>query len=446
MSTAGRIQDDQIHDVIIIGAGAAGLMAAGSAASRGKRVLLLEKNRKLGVKILMSGGTRCNITHNCDAKGIANAFGRQGKFLRSPLAALSPAEVIEKIEGQGVATKVESTGKIFPVSNKAIDVRDALVRLATEAGATILTEQPVVAANAIPAVSSSNGQPGTTEHSTSLFRVQTETHSFVASKLLITTGGRSYPGCGTTGDGYAWAEQFGHSIAPTIPALAPVVCHLDWVHGLKGITIEDVGLSIMPVAVEGSKSKRKPLDNGRGPLLFTHFGFSGPTVMNLSRIISRAAAGEPSELTNIVLRCDFLPSTSLEDLTAQFRQQSQSGGRQAASSLLLSFFPRRLAEALLEQASIEPTQRLAELSKQHTQRLVDAVKRTDFPIHGTLGYGKAEVTAGGVRLNEVDSRDMQSKRQPGLYLAGEVLDLDGPIGGFNFQAAFSTGWLAGQHV
>ncbi len=446
MSSADKTLDDQIHDVIIIGAGAAGLMAAGSAASRGKRVLLLEKNRKLAVKILMSGGTRCNITHNCDAKGIASAFGRQGKFLRSPLAALSPAEVIEKIEGQGVATKVESTGKIFPVSNKAIDVRDALVRLATEAGATILTEQPVVAVKSMPGASSTNGSAATTKHPPSLFQVQTETHSFVASRLLITTGGRSYPGCGTTGDGYAWAEQFGHSIAPTIPALAPVVCHLDWVHALKGITIEDVEFSIMPVHVEGKKRKRKPLHACRGPLLFTHFGFSGPTVMNLSRVISRAAAGEPSELTNIVLRCDFLPSTAVEDLIAKFRQQSQSTGRQAASSLLLPIFPRRLAEALLAQAGIAPTLRLAELSKQHTQSLVDVVKRTDFPIHGTLGFGKAEVTAGGVRLNEVDSRDMQSKRQPGLYLAGEVLDLDGPIGGFNFQAAFSTGWLAGQHV
>ena len=427
----------KLNDVIVIGAGAAGLMAAASCAEHGRRVLVLEKNRKVGVKILMSGGTRCNITHNTDARGIAEAFGRQGKFLRSALAALPPEEVIHKIESLGVATKVESTGKIFPISNKAIDVRDALVTLATNAGATIATEQPVRRIESIAASSED------TNDSEARFRVLTDTQCYEANSVIITTGGKSYPGCGTTGDGYAWAEQFGHSIVRTVPALAPVACDEDWVHELSGITIEDCELSIYPVSM---KRKQKPLDVRRGPLLFTHFGFSGPTAMNISRTIARNESdgnGKPEELT---LRCDFLPTVTAEGLSNRFEQQKQTAGKETAAQLLSPFFPRRLAESLLDQATIPPERKNAELTKSHLVQLVETVKRTNFPVHTTLGYKRAEVTAGGVNLKEVDSRNMQSKLHEGLFLAGEILDVDGPIGGFNLQAAFSTGWLAGQHA
>ena len=200
-------------------------MAATSAASRGRRVLLLEKNRKLGVKILISGGTRCNITHNCDNAGIIKAFGRNGRFLHSALAALPPTDVINMIEAAGVATKVEETGKIFPVSDRAIDVRDALVKMAVEAGATIEPESPVDRIDQTDAgftvhVAGDNGR------------------TMNCRSLLVTTGGLSYPGCGTTGDGYAWAEQFGHSIVKTVPALVPLLNDQPWANDLKGITIE----------------------------------------------------------------------------------------------------------------------------------------------------------------------------------------------------------------
>ena len=428
----------EVRDVIVVGGGAAGLMAAASAAECGRNVLLLEKNRKPGVKILMSGGTRCNITHNCDSRGIADAFGRQGKFLRSALAALTPEDVIQKIESQGVATKVESTGKIFPVSDRAIDVRDALVTMATTAGAQILTEQNVLSLEHMDAPSFDEGY----------FRVMTEAASYFGRKLILTTGGRSYPGCGTTGDGYPWAEHFGHSIVTTVPALAPVICHQEWVHDLKGITVEDVELSLWPVLPPEGTRKPKPLDIGRGPLLMTHFGFSGPTVMNLSRTIAQREVASDCDSTSgeLVLRCDFLPGMTDNMLLDEFRQRKQTTGRQPASQLLARFFPRRLMEALMQQAGVPQTQKNADLSNQQIQRLVDVVKRLNFPVHGTLGYKKAEVTAGGVNLAEVDSRNMQSKLQPGLFFAGEILDIDGPIGGFNFQAAFSTGWLAGQHV
>ena len=422
---------DNDWDVIIVGAGAAGLMTAASAAARGRRVLVLEKNRKIGVKILMSGGTRCNITHNCDSRGIAEAFGRQGKFLRSALAALTPEAVIQKIEALGVQTKVESTGKIFPVSNKAIDVRDALVQLATDAGANILTEQPV---RKIATIGPDDDQR---------FVVHTEAQNFTAESLVITSGGKSYPGCGTTGDGYAWAQKFGHSIVPTVPALAPVASNVEWVNALSGITIEDVELSVFPVP---PKRKQKPLDIRRGPLLFTHFGFSGPTIMNLSRAIARFEVAEPSEdkPDSLVIRCDFLPNTKAEELGDRFRHQQQKAGKQTVLQSLLPELPRRLIESMFDRAQIPHDQKNAELSKKQIQSLTEALKRTECPVQGTLGYKKAEVTAGGVSLSEVDSRNMQSKLHPGLFFAGEILDLDGPIGGFNFQAAFSTGWLAGE--
>lgn len=424
----------------MVGAGAAGLMAATSAASRGRRVLLLEKNRKLGVKILISGGTRCNITHNCDNAGIIKAFGRNGRFLHSALAALPPPEVINMIEAAGVATKVEDTGKIFPVSNRAIDVRDALVNMAIDSGAKIEPESPV-------------DQIERTDNGFAVRVAGDDGRRLTCESLLITTGGLSYPGCGTTGDGYAWAEQFGHSIVATVPALVPLLNDQSWVNELKGITLEKVHLQLFedPTADNAfenqgstsSKKKKKPkcLASREGSFLFTHFGFSGPAPLDVSREVAR----HPNRKT-LRLVCDFLPTIKQEVLLNRLTEKKSDEGKQQASGLLADYFPRRLSDQLLSQAGVAPATRNAELSKAHLQRLADSVKRLPFGINGTLGFEKAEVTSGGVNLKEVDSKTMQSKLQPNLFFAGEVLDLDGYIGGFNFQSAFSTGWLAGQHV
>lgn len=408
-------------------------MAAASAAERGRKVLLLEKNKKLGVKILMSGGTRCNITHNCDVRTIVSAFGPQGKFLHSALSALPPLDVIKKIEGQGVATKIELTGKIFPVSNRAIDVRDALVGLAIQAGATIANQQAV----------------RNIEKVENEFVVQTDREDFRCSSLIITSGGKSYPGCGTTGDGYHWATQFGHSIVETVPALVPILNSCQWANELKGITIEhtvvDVWQPDQPIApaIELSKSDRKKLKSRslvrrEGSFLFTHWGFSGPSVLDVSREVAQHANRKTLELI-----CDFHPSMSLGQFDERLAAKKSKDGKQIAGNLLNDFFPKRLAESLLLSAQVDLQSRNAELSKKHLSSIVRQVKQCRFAINGTLGFEKAEVTAGGVILNEVDSKTMQSKTTPGLYFAGEVLDLDGPIGGFNFQSAFSTGWLAG---
>ena len=436
------------YDVIIIGAGAAGLMAAASAAERGLRVLLLEKNKKLGVKILMSGGTRCNITHDCDIPEFIKAFGRQGKFLHSPLAALPPAKVVEKIESQGVATKIESTGKIFPVSNKAIDVRDALVQLAVHAGAEILPQQPVIRISKVDSTEKP-GSPADDFH----FKIKTTDSEFEGRSLIVTTGGKSYPGCGTTGDGYAWATSFGHSIVDSVPALVPILCNEPWANNLKGITIESTEVKVwQPSQIPDnpleplSKSQKKKLKsqaiaNRKGSFLFTHWGFSGPSVLDVSKAVAR----HPNKKT-LELVCDFLPASSSEELEQRFQSKKTEQGKQIIGNAMLEFVPKRLAEELINQAGLDWNLKNAELSKQNLSRLVQRIKQCHFSINGTLGFEKAEVTAGGVSLKEVDSKTMQSKIAEGLFFAGEILDLDGPIGGFNFQSAFSTGWLAGQSV
>lgn len=421
-------------DVIIIGAGAAGLMAAASAAGRGRQVLLLEKNRKLGVKILMSGGTRCNITHDCSIRDVVVEFGRQGKFLHSALSALPPKQVIEKIEAQGVPAKIESNGKVFPVSNRAIDVRDALVRLATQSGATVFTERPVESI----------------EKTESGFRVCSDQASLECCSLIITTGGQSYPGCGTTGDGYEWARQFGHRVGELVPALVPVLSTCTWANAIKGVTIEDTVVEVwqpdlsVDVNSDLSKSdlkKRKSrcLIRREGSFLFTHWGFSGPVVLDVSREI--ALHPERKRLELVV---DFLPSQSLDRFYDFLLSKKSSSGKQIVGNLLGDLFPKRLADSLLAAAGVDLQMRNAEMSKRELSLIVSQVKRCRFPISGTLGFEKAEVTSGGVSLNEIDSSTMQSKKTSGLYFAGEVLDLDGPIGGFNFQSAFSTGWLAGM--
>jgi predicted Rossmann fold flavoprotein len=425
-------------DLVIIGAGAAGLMAAASAGARGLKVLLLEKNRKLGVKILMSGGTRCNITHNCPSREIVRAFGRQGNFLYSPLAALPPETVVEKIEAQGVATKVESTGKIFPVSNRAIDVRDALVAMAEEAGAEIRNQSPV--------------ESVTRQGDRFLVAVGGDRAEQIdAGSVLITTGGKSYPGCGTTGDGYVWAQSFGHTIERTVPALVPILSRCQWANELKGITIEHTGVEIWQktadaaeaAATSGKKKakKPKPLIRAKGSFLFTHFGFSGPTALDVSRAVALS-----DNARDLELQCDFLPEFKSTKLLNHLTQKRSQNGKQSVANLLNDLFPKRLAEGLLSASGVPLDSPNAELSNEGLERIVRQVKANRFEINGTLGFEKAEVTAGGVCLDEVDSSSMQSKLVDGLYFAGEVLDLDGPIGGFNFQSAFSTGWLAGQSV
>ncbi|MEM6471361.1 MAG: aminoacetone oxidase family FAD-binding enzyme [Planctomycetota bacterium] len=411
--------------IVVIGAGAAGLVAAAEAANRLRErpvtaeVILLEKNSKTGVKILMSGGTRCNVTQDTDAKGIAKAFGRAGRFLQKSVGAFGPGDVVQMFHRLGVATKVESTGKIFPVSDRAIHVRDALHQQAVVAGVDIRLRAPV-----------SDLRRDGAEWKV----VVDEKETITADCVIITAGGRSWPGCGTTGDAYAWLQNLGHRIMRTRPALVPLVGGTDWTRSLSGLTLPDCTASIYRSDQWNGvpSKKRKPLANRRSSWLFTHFGFSGPAAMDVSGAITAANSFE--ETACIV---DFLPGLSEEDCLTQIR----GGGRKQLSTALSQWLPSRFASALACESGGDVA--VAELTKLQTQRLVRSIKYAQFPIEGTKGFKKAEVTAGGVALDEVDSRTMQSKLHDGLYIAGEVLDVDGWIGGYNFQAAFSTGRAAG---
>ena len=413
-------------DVIVVGGGAAGLMTAASAIRCGRKVLLLEKNNKLGVKILMSGGTRCNITHACDSNEIVKAFGKPGKFLHSSLAALPPDEVVALVESEGVATKVEPGGKVFPCSDRAIDVRDALVRLATDPK-----------------------QPGSSKLLTGVacrdivrdvdgFNVQAESDVFQASSVVITTGGMSYPGCGTTGDGYGWAQQMGHALIDPVAALTPIVNDQCWSRPLKGITFDNVALKVQPDP-DASQSNGFVLDRRSGGFLFTHFGYSGPSVLDISRVVSKHQSPNSLELV-----CDFAPDKSVERLFQDLLVPLQQRAKQTVLNVFSDQLPRRFVEAGLNELGLDTGRKAGEFGKNQINKFIGLVKGARFPIRNTYGFAKAEVTSGGVDLATVDSRTMQSKLQAGLFFAGEVLDLDGPIGGYNFQSAFSTGWLAGQ--
>ncbi|MDY3554326.1 NAD(P)/FAD-dependent oxidoreductase [Gemmata sp. JC717] len=407
------------YDAIICGAGAAGLMAAIHAAERGRRVLLLEKGKKPGVKILMSGGTRCNITHDCDARGIVEAFGPNGKFLHSALAALGPRETVAFFNGEGVATKVEDTGKVFPVSDRAVDVLDALLKRLARSGAVLALNEPVKDVEPRP-----DGG----------FRVLTPARALTAERVLLTTGGRSYPGCGTTGDGYALAAKFGHTIVGQSPALVPLTVQPEWVGELRGITLPDVNLKVLP-------PQGKALTQRRGSMLFAHFGLTGPAPLDVSRAVSGHA--EPRSLA---LEADFLPTEPEQAFNDFLQAESLASGKKQLAVVLADKLPRRLADQLLALCGLAADRKAAALAKADRLALVGATKRLRLPLRGTLGFEKAEVTAGGVSLDEVDSRTMQSKRAAGLYFAGELLDLDGWIGGYNFQSAWSTGRLAGRQL
>ncbi len=362
----------------------------------------------------MSGGTRCNITHATDNRGIVEAYGPSGRFLHSALAAFSVQDTIAFFEAEGVATKVEDTGKIFPISNRALDVLNALLQRLLRSGATLALEEPLreLEVNA----------PG--------FTVTTPRRVVFAHKSILTTGGQSYPGSGTTGDGYTLCARLGHTVISPRPALVPITVAVPWVAALRGVTLPDVAVRIL----EGKSC----LTTRRGSLLFAHFGLSGPVILDVSRVVS----GHPVPV-QLRLEIDLLPGVAEGEFDDWLRIESAASGKKQLAVVLAGQLPRRICDTLLSLADLPLDRKAAALSKVERGRLVSLVKRLSLSISGTLGFGKAEVTAGGVALHEVDSRTMMSKLVPNLYIAGELLDLDGPIGGYNFQAAWSTGYLAG---
>ncbi|RLT09111.1 MAG: NAD(P)/FAD-dependent oxidoreductase [Planctomycetota bacterium] len=429
-------------DLIVIGAGAAGLFAAMTAAERGLRVLLLEKNRRPGVKILMSGGTRCNLTNARGLRSLDRISGpidpaispaicqgvraiqaaftpEAARFLAPSLKAFDVDSTIGWFESAGLPTKIEENGKIFPFSDRAADVLAVLETANKRAGAEIANHQAVTKI--------------AFHDSTNTFEIQTNTHSHHAQKVVLCTGGKSFPGCGTSGDGYAMAAAFGHTIVETRPALVPIVATADWVRDLKGLTLPDVLVKV--VSPDGQMT-----DQRRESVLFAHFGLTGPAILDISRGLARVGA-----LKGWYLQFDLVPDLKPEQLDQDFITRSRQG-RVSVGRLLPESLPNRVKDHVLEVCGISTVAIAAELPKEKRKTLIATLKGLNLPIQGTLGFEKAEVTSGGVALSEVDPKTLQSKLRPGLFLIGEVLDIDGRIGGYNFQAAWSMGRLVGQVV
>jgi predicted Rossmann fold flavoprotein len=399
--------------VAVVGAGAAGLMAAWSAATRGARVLLLDRRRKIGAKILISGGTRCNVTNVEVRETDFNAPSMP--FVRNVLRQFPPEEARAFFERSGVALKLEPTGKYFPASDSARDVLAGLLGAVEGVGVEIRREVLV------------SGAEWTGER----FRLSMEGSDPIdARALVLCTGGLSFPETGSDGTGYRIARGFGHRVVRTSPALTPLLAAGGEHAGLAGVTLP-VRLTLRVDGREGLAVE--------GSFLFTHRGYSGPAALDMSRHWERRGwAG------GVELRVSFVPDVAPDDLEAEWLEEARRAARRKVGNLLAARLPARLAELLAARSGVDADMTLGALTRDARRRLLAAVTDSRLPVTGLQGYGKAEVTAGGVALDEVVARSMESRLRPGLYFAGEILDVDGRIGGFNFQWAWSSGWVAGR--
>lgn len=409
-------------DVAVVGAGAAGLMAiiqAGrEAAARelnGCRIVGFDGAARIGAKILISGGGRCNVTH--DVVEPDDYYGSSRNAVARVLRSFTVEETVAFFAELGISLKTEETGKLFPVTNRAADVVDALLAAVRSVGALIRTGERVTAV-------SREGDA---------FVIETAAGSRAAARrLILATGGLSVPKTGSDGAGYSFAETFGHSLTERWPALVPLLLPRDhWLTGLRGITI--------PAALELRSSTGKRLRREEGSLLFTHFGLSGPLVLDMSRHwIAASRKGQPS------LHLSVLPGSSGPALDDLLRDAAERHPRERVSRFLARTLPDRLAEALVEETAGGQSPVLGQLRREQRKSLATSLTELRLPVTGDRGFAYAEVTAGGIPLDEIDTTSMESRRTPGLFLCGEICDVDGRIGGYNFQWAWASGRLAGR--
>jgi predicted Rossmann fold flavoprotein len=407
-------------DVAVVGAGAAGLFAslwAGRTAAGTARVVAFDGARKLGAKILVAGGGRCNVTHHKVSE--ADFAGSSPAAIRKVLRRFSVEQTIRFFAEAGVTLKQEETGKLFPVSDSARTILQALIREATAAAVELAHPTRVTA---IERLSHAGQAEGDQSH---WFRLQTDAGDCLARRVILCTGGKSLPKSGSDGFGHELAKRLGHTItSPVVPALVPLVLpDAHWIRSLSGLTL--------PTAISLTTASGKRLETTTGSTLCTHLGLSGPAVLDISRhwLIRRHA--EP----DVRLSLNWLPGETAETVEAML----QVAGR-SPLAVLRQWLPERLARQLCDQAGAPAT---GDLPRTARKQLVQAVTATPLPVVGDRGFSVAEATAGGVPLAEVNLKTMESRLCPGLYLAGEVLDVDGRIGGFNFQWAWASGFVAG---
>jgi predicted Rossmann fold flavoprotein len=406
-----------IRDVAIVGAGAAGMMAAVSAATAGARTLLLDRRRKVGAKILISGGTRCNVTNVEVSEADFNTPSLP--FVRNVLRQFTPEETRCFFERHGVALKLESTGKYFPVSDSARDVLAALEHARETSGAELRRETKVESV----------------EPARDGFVLRTEQGSVAARAVVLCTGGLSYPQTGSDGLGYVIARALGHSIVETSPALTPLTTSGGEHAELAGVTL--------PATLTLWAGGRKGV-SFTGSFLFTHGGYSGPAALNVSRHWIRRGWEALAVGGGVEVHASWVPGRTAEDLHVEWLGEAKRAPHRKAANLLAAWIPARLAKVVVERLGLDPDLALGRTTRDERQRLVAAVTDARLPVTGVMGYGKAEVTAGGVALDGVVARTLESRIRPGLFFAGEILDVDGHLGGFNFQWAWSSGWVAGR--
>jgi predicted Rossmann fold flavoprotein len=384
---------------------------------------VLEKTARTGTKILASGGTRCNLTTTLGPADAGRLFGPTAeRFLRPALAALPPARVVETFEALGVPCVEAPLEKVFPASQRARDVRDALERACLELGVEFRFRQRVLA------VAPEEGG----------YRIEVEGEEGVhAGRVLLCPGGRSYPGTGTTGDGYAWLRQLDLPVVETVPALVPLTSPEPWVHALSGLAVQDAEVRLVD-------SGGKVLARRTRPLLFTHEGLSGPGAMDVSGHVAAAVARDPS--TRFEVAVDLVPDLDREELRERLVSGASAAGSPGLGRVLEQRLPRRLLEAACSAAGLPSSPRARDLDRASRHALIEALKGLRVPVDGTLGFDRAEVTRGGLSLRALNPRTLEVNGFPGLHALGELLDLDGPIGGLNFQAAFATAELAARHA
>ena len=403
------------YDGIIIGGGPAGMFAAIMAAQRGQKVLLLERNDRLGKKLLITGKGRCNVTNDCTAQEVLQNTPRNGRFLFSALAAFPPEKTMAFFESHGCPLKTERGNRVFPVTDKALSILDCLqneLRRQNVAVKTARVKEILTLEDKVIGVKTQNNEV------------------LLANWVILATGGASYPTTGSTGDGYAMAEKLGHTIVPAVGSLVPLETAGNDCQDMQGLSLRNCGVKLV-------NAKGKVLYKDFGELLFTHFGVSGPTVLSASCHLK----GEGCKLV-----IDLKPALEESKLDERILRDLELYKNRAMENALIDLLPRSMIPVVLRRLEIDPEMQANSLTKQKRRALVELLKGFAVEITGKRPVAEAIITSGGVKVSEIDPKTMESKRVPGLYFAGEVIDCDAYTGGFNLQIAWATAYAAGMAV
>lgn len=412
--------ESNIYDVAVIGGGPAGMMAAGKAGASGAKVILLEKNESLGVKLLITGGGRCNVTNaELDIRKFLKKYKDSDKFLFSAFSQFSVKDSLEFFNSRGMATKVEAENRVFPVSDSAQSVWDVLVEYLKKGNVEIRTGASVI---------------GFEKENNNIKAIKLKNKDIIfAKKVILATGGTSRPETGSTGEGFNWLKDLGHNVIASNEALVPVSLKDKWIKDLSGVTLQNIKLTTF--------QNNQKQESHKGKLLFTHFGISGPTVLNMSKDI-----GELLKYGEVEIRLDLLPHLDHGMMNSKLQELFKLDDKKKIKNSLDSLIPSALVPIVLTLSSIDENKTNNSITREERLKLIEIIKNIPMQVEGLLGSDKAIVSSGGVDLTEVDFRTMQSKIINNLYLVGDVLNIDRPSGGYSLQLCWTTGYVAGCGV